>query len=149
MAVTVPDWADTLLDLVGVNWPNVDEDAYREMADALREFADDLADDGRLANNHMERLLSSRSSWWPRPILVENPSTRSFVVPQICPTRGQHRQIGTGLPTLYTGTGQGVCAALRRIVAELDLELQQAREELEQPGNVTRLPTPRRRVSRR
>ncbi|MFF5761917.1 DUF6531 domain-containing protein [Streptomyces tanashiensis] len=59
MAVTVPDWADTLLDLVGVNWPNVDEDAYREMADALREFADDLADDGQLANNHMERLLSS------------------------------------------------------------------------------------------
>ncbi|MBX9425382.1 hypothetical protein K4902_23835 [Streptomyces lateritius] len=59
MAVTVPDWADTLLDLVGVNWPNVDEDAYREMADALREFADDLADDGQLANNQMERLLSS------------------------------------------------------------------------------------------
>ncbi|MFE6854546.1 DUF6531 domain-containing protein, partial [Streptomyces sp. NPDC057674] len=59
MAVTVPDWADTLLDLVGVNWPNVDEDAYRDMADALREFADDLADDGQLANNHMERLLSS------------------------------------------------------------------------------------------
>ncbi|WTT42239.1 hypothetical protein OG468_33515 [Streptomyces zaomyceticus] len=60
MAVTVPDWADTLLDLVGVNWPNVDEDAYREMADALREFADDLADDGQLANNHMERLLVQR-----------------------------------------------------------------------------------------
>ncbi|MGW6739327.1 DUF6531 domain-containing protein [Streptomyces sp. NPDC055025] len=59
MGVTVPDWADTLLDLVGVNWPNVDEDAYRDMADALREFADDLADDGQLANNHMERLLSS------------------------------------------------------------------------------------------
>ncbi|MBW5483901.1 hypothetical protein GPJ59_18940 [Streptomyces bambusae] len=59
MAVTVPDWADTLLDLVGVNWPNVDEDAYREMADALREFADDLEDDGQLANNHFERLLSS------------------------------------------------------------------------------------------
>ena len=38
MAVTVPDWADILLDLIGVAWPNVDEDAYREMADALREF---------------------------------------------------------------------------------------------------------------
>jgi RHS repeat-associated protein len=59
MAVTVPDWADTLLDLVGVNWPNVDEDAYRDMADALREFADDLADDGHLANLHVQRLLSS------------------------------------------------------------------------------------------
>ncbi|MGW8764973.1 DUF6531 domain-containing protein [Streptomyces sp. NPDC055815] len=59
MAVTVPGWADTLLDLIGVAWPNVDEDAYREMADALREFADDLEDDGQLANNHVERLLSS------------------------------------------------------------------------------------------
>ncbi|MFJ3926648.1 DUF6531 domain-containing protein [Streptomyces sp. NPDC090022] len=59
MAITVPDWADTLLDLVGVNWPNVDEDAYRDMADALREFAEDLADDGQLANNHFARLLSS------------------------------------------------------------------------------------------
>ncbi|MFE3903327.1 hypothetical protein ACFXPY_24200 [Streptomyces sp. NPDC059153] len=40
-------------------------------------------------------------------------------------------------------------ATLRRIVAELGLELQQAREEIEQSGNVTRLPAPRRRASRR
>ncbi|MHC3815411.1 MULTISPECIES: RHS repeat-associated core domain-containing protein [unclassified Streptomyces] len=59
MAVTVPDWADTLLDLIGVAWPNVDEDAYRDMADALREFAEDLEDDGQIANNHVSRLLSS------------------------------------------------------------------------------------------
>jgi hypothetical protein len=44
---------------------------------------------------------------------------------------------------------QAVSAALRRIVAELDLELMQAREELERSGNVTRLPAPRRRASRR
>jgi hypothetical protein len=44
---------------------------------------------------------------------------------------------------------QVVSAALRRIVAELDLELMQAREELEQSGNVTRLPSPRRGVARR
>ncbi|KIF76088.1 hypothetical protein QR77_23805 [Streptomyces sp. 150FB] len=59
MAVTVPDWADTLLDLIGVSWPNVDEDAYRDMADSLREFADDMEDDGHLANGHVQRLLSS------------------------------------------------------------------------------------------
>ncbi|MFG2987706.1 hypothetical protein ACGFZK_00005, partial [Streptomyces sp. NPDC048257] len=59
MSVTVPDWADTLLDLIGVAWPNVDEDAYRDMADSLREFAEDLLDDGQLANNHVERLLSA------------------------------------------------------------------------------------------
>jgi hypothetical protein len=44
---------------------------------------------------------------------------------------------------------QVVSAALRRIVAELDLELMQAREELEQSGNVTRLPSPRRGGARR
>jgi hypothetical protein len=44
---------------------------------------------------------------------------------------------------------QAVSAALRRIVAELDLELVQAREELEQAGNVTRLPALRRRAGRR
>lgn len=43
---------------------------------------------------------------------------------------------------------QAVSAALRRIVAELDLELMQAQEELEQSGNVTRLPAPRRRAGR-
>lgn len=59
MAVTVPDWADTLLDVIGVNWPNVDEDAYRDMADTLREFAEDIEDDGHLANQHVQRLLSS------------------------------------------------------------------------------------------
>ncbi|MFB7405635.1 RHS repeat-associated core domain-containing protein [Streptomyces sp. NPDC056202] len=59
VAVTVPDWADTLLDVIGVNWPNVDEDAYRDMADALREFAEDIEDDGQLANQHVQRLLSS------------------------------------------------------------------------------------------
>ncbi|QXE35648.1 hypothetical protein KQY30_16670 [Streptomyces sp. GMY02] len=59
MAVTVPEWADVLLDLIGVSWPNVDEDAYRDMADALREFAEDLEDDGQLANNHVQRLISS------------------------------------------------------------------------------------------
>ncbi|MFF2411683.1 hypothetical protein [Streptomyces sp. NPDC058092] len=40
---------------------------------------------------------------------------------------------------------QAVSGALRRIVAELDLELAHTREELEQSGNITRLPAARRR----
>ncbi|MFE6805427.1 hypothetical protein [Streptomyces sp. NPDC057696] len=44
---------------------------------------------------------------------------------------------------------RAVTAILRRIVAELDQELHQAREEFEQSGHVTRLPAPRRRTSRR
>lgn len=39
---------------------------------------------------------------------------------------------------------QTTSAALRRIIAELDLELHQAQDSLEHAGNVTRLPAPRR-----
>lgn len=44
---------------------------------------------------------------------------------------------------------RAVSAALRQIVAELDLELTHALEELGQSDNITRLPAPRRRVRRR
>lgn len=47
------------------------------------------------------------------------------------------------------GKEREVSAALRRIVCELDLELTQAREELNDAGTVVRLPDPRRRPSRR
>ncbi|MET7620646.1 RHS repeat-associated core domain-containing protein [Streptomyces sp. NPDC005408] len=51
-----------MLDVVGVGWPNVDEDAYRDMADSLREFADDADEDGHAAHQHIQRLLSSGQS---------------------------------------------------------------------------------------
>ncbi|MCL6291753.1 hypothetical protein ABTY35_04315 [Streptomyces fimicarius] len=47
--------------------------------------------------------------------------------------------------TKKLATEQAVSAALRRIVAELDLELAHAREQPEQSGTVTRLPAVRRR----
>ncbi|MFH8435741.1 hypothetical protein ACH4A3_11025 [Streptomyces sp. NPDC018007] len=43
---------------------------------------------------------------------------------------------------------RAVTAALRRITAELDLELGQAREELGRSGKVARLPAPRRPARR-
>ncbi|MEU7277479.1 DUF6531 domain-containing protein [Streptomyces sp. NPDC045431] len=51
-----------MLDIVGVGWPNVDEDAYRDMATALREFAEDADDDGHAAHQHIQRLLSTGQS---------------------------------------------------------------------------------------
>ncbi|MFF7200028.1 DUF6531 domain-containing protein [Streptomyces sp. NPDC008141] len=62
MGYTIPEGVDTMLDVVGVGWPNVDEDAYRDMADALREFADDADEDGHAAHQHVQRLLSSGQS---------------------------------------------------------------------------------------
>ncbi|MGW3744332.1 hypothetical protein ACWD62_28035 [Streptomyces sp. NPDC005146] len=44
---------------------------------------------------------------------------------------------------------QKTSATLRRIIAELDLELHQAQDNLEHAGNVTRLPAPRRSTPRR
>ncbi|MFD7262119.1 hypothetical protein [Streptomyces sp. NPDC059874] len=52
---------DLLLNQLGGTWPEVDQNAYTEVADSLRAFADDLADDGQLANNHVVRLLSTGS----------------------------------------------------------------------------------------
>lgn len=51
-----------MLDVVGVGWPNVDEDAYRDMADALREFGEDADDDAYAAYQHIQKLLASGQS---------------------------------------------------------------------------------------
>ncbi|WP_020116157.1 hypothetical protein [Streptomyces canus] len=42
MGVVLPDEAAWVLDLIGVEWPNVDEDDYRDMADGLRSFASQM-----------------------------------------------------------------------------------------------------------
>ncbi|WP_411073077.1 RHS repeat-associated core domain-containing protein [Streptomyces sp. cmx-4-25] len=58
MGYTIPEGVDTMLDIVCVGWPNVDEDAYRDMADSLREFADDAG----VAYAHVQKLLSTGRS---------------------------------------------------------------------------------------
>ncbi|MFF8955246.1 RHS repeat-associated core domain-containing protein [Streptomyces sp. NPDC014894] len=62
MGYTIPEGVDTMLDVVGVGWPNIDEDAYRDMAGELREFAVDADDDAGAAHGHVQRLLSTGSS---------------------------------------------------------------------------------------
>ncbi len=49
MGVVLPDELAWLLDLIGVHWPNVDEDEFNEMADSLRSFADEV-DNGRASS---------------------------------------------------------------------------------------------------
>ncbi|MGK5637547.1 DUF6531 domain-containing protein [Streptomyces sp. URMC 126] len=59
MGVVLPDKLAKVLDLIGVNWPNVDEDDYREMAKSLRSFAE-AVDSGRGDSNvALNRLLST------------------------------------------------------------------------------------------
>ncbi|MDT0458150.1 RHS repeat-associated core domain-containing protein [Streptomyces sp. DSM 41527] len=59
MGVVLPEWADELLDLIGVSWPNVDEGDYREMAHAMREFADDIDEGANEAHTAIQRLVGS------------------------------------------------------------------------------------------
>ncbi|MDT0485323.1 WXG100-like domain-containing protein [Streptomyces doebereineriae] len=50
---------DEILDFIGINWPNVDEDDYREMADAMREFAEQFEGHGAQAHAAVSRILAS------------------------------------------------------------------------------------------
>ncbi|MER6047748.1 YwqJ-related putative deaminase [Streptomyces sp. NPDC001793] len=59
MGVVLPGWADEILDLIGVSWPNVDEDDYRDMADAMREFADDIDSGADEAHTAIQGLVGS------------------------------------------------------------------------------------------
>ncbi|MEU3824711.1 YwqJ-related putative deaminase [Streptomyces sp. SID161] len=63
MGIVLPDIVDRALDLAGVDWPNVDEDDYTDMADALREFADKFEDHGGNAHKAITRILSSSEGW--------------------------------------------------------------------------------------
>ncbi|MFF5255149.1 WXG100 family type VII secretion target [Streptomyces leeuwenhoekii] len=61
MGVVLPDELAWVLDLIGIEWPNVDEDEFREMADDLRAFAEEV-DDGRAGTHQaVQRLLSENS----------------------------------------------------------------------------------------
>ncbi|GAA2739490.1 MULTISPECIES: hypothetical protein [Kitasatospora] len=57
MGVVLPDELAWVLDLIGINWPNVDEDEYREMADELRDLASTLNADRDLIARAAEDFL--------------------------------------------------------------------------------------------
>ncbi|MFD9210900.1 DUF6531 domain-containing protein [Streptomyces sioyaensis] len=59
MGVVLPGWADEILDIIGISWPNVDEDDYRDMADAMREFADDIDGGANEAHQAIQGLVGS------------------------------------------------------------------------------------------
>ncbi|MEV1019984.1 DUF6531 domain-containing protein [Streptomyces sp. NPDC050264] len=63
MGYTIPGWLDELLEVVGISFPNVDEDDYREMATAMREFAEQFESHGGDAHKAVTRILSSSDGW--------------------------------------------------------------------------------------
>ncbi|MGV9275135.1 DUF6531 domain-containing protein [Streptomyces griseosporeus] len=63
MGYTIPGWLDEILDFIGINFPNVDEDDFREMGTAMREFADNFEGKGGDAHQAVTRILSSSQGW--------------------------------------------------------------------------------------
>nr|WP_239157858.1 nucleic acid/nucleotide deaminase domain-containing protein [Streptomyces sp. SID13726] len=55
----MPSELDAALDLIGISWPNVDEDDYRDMAQAMREFADDIDDGAADAHQAVTDLIGA------------------------------------------------------------------------------------------
>lgn len=43
MAIMLPHWLAEVVDFLGFNWPEIDEDQIREAATHLRGFADGLS----------------------------------------------------------------------------------------------------------
>ncbi|MFD6532755.1 nucleic acid/nucleotide deaminase domain-containing protein [Streptomyces sp. NPDC060184] len=63
MGYTIPGWLDEVLDFVGIKFPNVDEDDYREMATAMRDFADKFEGHSGDAHRAVSRILLSSQGW--------------------------------------------------------------------------------------
>ncbi|MEU9479252.1 nucleic acid/nucleotide deaminase domain-containing protein [Streptomyces sp. NPDC048191] len=63
MGYTIPGWLDQVLDYIGIHFPNVDEDDYRHMATAMREFADKFEGHGADAHKTVEQILASSHGW--------------------------------------------------------------------------------------
>ncbi|MEU9334406.1 nucleic acid/nucleotide deaminase domain-containing protein [Streptomyces sp. NPDC048290] len=63
MGLVLPSVIDEALDIIGVRWPNVDEDDYFEMATSLRDFAEDFQGQGGNAHTAMTRVMDSADGW--------------------------------------------------------------------------------------
>lgn len=63
MGLVLPSIIDEALDLIGVNWPNIDEDDYFEMATSMRDFAEQFEGRGGDADKAVTRILNSSEGW--------------------------------------------------------------------------------------
>ncbi|MEV2212078.1 nucleic acid/nucleotide deaminase domain-containing protein [Streptomyces sp. NPDC050997] len=63
MGLVLSSIIDEALDLIGVSWPNVDEDDYFEMATSMRDFAEQFEGRGGDADKAVTRILTSSEGW--------------------------------------------------------------------------------------
>lgn len=62
MGVVLPDALAWVLDLIGIEWPNIDEDELRKAADELRQIQQELTSNTGDAQSSIEQMLGVNSS---------------------------------------------------------------------------------------
>jgi hypothetical protein len=62
VGLVLPDALAWVLDMVGVNWPNIDEDQLRSAADELRQMSQELSGNTDDAKSQIEQMLRTNSS---------------------------------------------------------------------------------------
>jgi hypothetical protein len=62
VGVTLPSEVAWVLDLIGIEWPNIDEDELRSAADQLRELGSELSSNNGDAKSEIEEMLGVNSS---------------------------------------------------------------------------------------
>jgi hypothetical protein len=93
MGVVLPSELAWVLDLIGINWPNVDEDELRSIADDLRGLSDELKGHTGDAKSDIEQMLGINSS--------ESLDRFNALWKKIAD--GHLEQLGQGLSLLGTG----------------------------------------------
>jgi hypothetical protein len=93
MGIVLPDEVAWVLDLIGVEWPNVDEDELRSIADDLRGLAEELKGHNGDAKSDIASMLGVNSS----------ESLELFNALWTKIADGHLEQLGEGLSMLGTG----------------------------------------------
>jgi len=93
VGVTLPSEVTWVLDLIGVEWPNIDEDELRSAADQLRELGSELSSNNGDAKSEIEEMLGVNSA----------ESLQIFEALWKKLADGHLQQLGEGMDMLATG----------------------------------------------
>jgi hypothetical protein len=93
MGVTLPSEVAWVLDLIGVEWPNIDEDELRSAADQLRQLGSELSSNNGEAKSDIEEMLGVNSA----------ESLQIFEALWKKLSDGHLQQLGEGMDLLATG----------------------------------------------
>jgi hypothetical protein len=124
MGVTLPPEVTWVLDLIGVEWPNIDEDELRSAADQLRQLGSELSSNNGDAKSEIEEMLGVNSA----------ESLQIFEALWKKLADGHLQQLGEGMDVLATGLdiaavvimGMKLAAIVQLVVLAAELIADQA-----------------------